>query len=241
MYSIFVLLLVSQLHAGELAPVQGIKAHSEMPLARELAACKPQILPPGDSEEATARKLAEAAGLSKEELLARLIYSEALSTGFWNDRCQASSDKDIMNAIGWGIMTRVKSRARQSLDAYSDVIFGKMQFRTSFSGKKENPFASAFLCPLKSQSYLDKATKKESAAFLFKQAQSIAHAIVEKYERVGIPEAYRGITNFFYPHSEFFGDKRPSWAPHKEPKLNSGYLKILDVKTNPCVEFYSLK
>ncbi len=49
----------------------------------ELGNCKPAR----SDEESSARKLAEAQGLSKEEILARLIFAEALSTGYWNARC----------------------------------------------------------------------------------------------------------------------------------------------------------
>lgn len=207
----------------------------------ELGGCKPHVDARTKTEEQFARNEAEKSGLSKEELLARLIYSEALSTGYWKNACKAKSESDIMKSIGWGIMNRVKSKARSSLDAYSDVIFDKNQFRTSFSGKKSNPFAEAFLCPLKSQKYLDKTSRKPTATTLYKKAQVLATEIVSEFEKNGIPQSYRGITNFFYPHSEFFGELRPTWAPAKIPTKNKGYVNTLGVNDKPCVESYRLR
>lgn len=206
-----------------------------------LAECKPQIDPKTKTEEFFARAEAEKAGLSKEELLARLIYSESLSTGYWNDKCTAKSEDDIMMTIGWGIMNRINQKARSSLDAYSDVIFMKNQFRTSFSSKKINPFAQAFLCPFKSDKYLNQTQKKPTAADLYKKSQEIANSIVTDYEKNGIKAEYKSITNFFYPYSEYFGEMRPKWAANKDPNKNKGYLKNLGFGNKPCVETYRLK
>lgn len=197
--------------------------------------------PPATAEESQARQQAESAGLSKEELLARLIYSESLSTGYWNQKCLAESRDAIMKSIGWGIMNRVKDKASTSLSTYMDVIFGKNQFRTSFSGKKVNPFAKAFLCPLGADVYLKTAVVKTSAAELYKKAGEIAEAIVQEYESSGIPAKYKDITNFFYPESEFFGEMRPKWAPNKNALQNKGYVDTVGAESKPCVESYRLK
>lgn len=240
-FFVLITLLYSQVFAGEV----GTSNSSNNSLAKfvkgatapDLQDCKPATTDP----ESAARRAAEAAGLSKEELLARLIYSESLSTGYWNNGCKAKSDTDIMTGIGWGIMNRVKSKATASLDAYSDVIFGKLQFSTSFSSKKKNPFAEAFLCPTKSDTYLNTARVPAKAAELYKKAQDTAKKIVSEYEANGIPANYKGITNFFYPESEYFGEMRPKWAPSKDPSQNKGYVNLLDAGNPPCVEFYRLK
>jgi hypothetical protein len=229
--------------AGEVAkgPATASSKPSTSQAAVELGECKPQVDTKTKTEEGFARAQAEKAGLSKEELLARLIYSESLSTGYWKEICNAKSEDDIMKTIGWGIMNRVKGKAKLSLDAYSDIIFGKNQFRTSFSSKKTNPFAEAFLCPLKSGGYLNQTTKKPTAINLYKKSQKIASDIITAYEKSGISDEYKGITNFFYPHSEFFGEMRPKWAPDKDATKNKGYLNTLDVSDKPCIESYRLK
>lgn len=239
---ITVLFFSTFLYAGEVAPSAphgNISSGYSAPV--ELGHCKPQALSKAEPEEVFARKEAEKADLSKTEILARLIYSEALSSGYWKKKCNAHSGEDVMAAVGWGIMNRVKDKMRNSLDAYSDVIFAKMQFRTSFSSKNGNPFAVSFLCPLRSQTYLNETPGKPAAAHLYKTAQETAEKIVNEFERNGIPEKYKGITNFFYPESEFFGELRPSWTPHKNPAKNKGYVNILGVTEKPCVETYRLK
>lgn len=240
LFEIFVSFVLSQGFASEVASANPV-SQKLSPAVQEpvifLGNCKPA----SRTEEATARKFAEQAALSKEELLARLIYSEALSTGYWNRRCHANSAQDLFTTIGWGIMNRVKTKSVSSLDAYSDVIFAEKQFSTSFSGKKANPFAAAFLCPLESQKYLDKSKSKGVAQDLFKQVSAVSRDIIRDFESSGIPEKYRGITNFFYPHSEYFGELRPAWAKNKDPKKNRGYINLLGAKSNPCAEFYRLK
>lgn len=208
--------------------------------AIELAGCKPQEDLKTKNEESFAKAEAEKNDLPKEEILARLIYSETLSTGYWHGLCEAPSVKSMMEGIGWGVMKRVKAKEKSHLDPYKEAIFAPKQFRTSFSGKKENPFAEAFLCPLKSDAYLSKATVKTGAVDLYKQAQDIAKTIIANYEKSGLPADYKKITNFFYPKSEFFGEMRPAWAKDKDPSKNKGYKNILKVNQNPCIEFYAL-
>lgn len=198
------------------------------------------------SEEARARHEAEKAKLKTADILARLIYSEALSSGYWRGVCRAKSDDALFEMIGWGIMNRVR---KAGPDAYYGIIFAKNQFRTSFSsarrpiagfqGKVVNPFAIAFLCPLRAKDYLGHTPSKPPAEALYTKARDIAGKIIRTYSEDGIPTPYRGITNFFYPRSEFFGEMRPPWAKNSEPAKNKGYLNLLDV-TNPCVEFYRL-
>lgn len=138
-------------------------------------------------------------------------------------------------------MNRVKIKSLTNQDAYSDVIFAKKQFSTSFSARKPNPFAIAFLCPLESQKYLDKSKKGGAAEDLFRKAFAVSSSIIRSFEANGIPEKYRGITNFFYPRSEYFGEIRPVWAKNRNPQTNRGYIDLLQVKFDPCVEFYRLK
>jgi hypothetical protein len=202
----------------------------------ELGRCIPQKDSFNGTEETYARREAEKARLSDHEVLARLIFSESLSTGYWRRQCNAPSDKLIMETIGWGIMNRVE-KFKQNSDPYYDVVFQKNQFRTSFSTKKNNPFAASFLCPLKAQDYLDRAGTNASALDLYREAKSISKKIVDQFKTHGIPLSFRGITNFFYPKSEFFGELRPSWAKNSIPEKNLGYLDLLKSRA-PCVEFY---
>lgn len=207
----------------------------------DLGDCTPQIGPTHEAEEDRAKGFALKAGLSKEEMLARLIFSEALSTGYWEGRCSANSDLDIFMAIGWGVMNRISLLKNQDDLGFISVIFRKGQFRTSFSSKKNNPFAVAFLCPLKADQYLKSSSNNPDAQILYLRTLEISKKIVDEFSQVGIPSKYSGITNFFYPYSSFYGNIRPPWAANKKPSKNRGYVNVLDVDDKPCVESYQLK
>ena len=230
----------SELVGGGNAPAKATSGRAVDQAEIELGGCKPQEDSVNKTEEVFAKKEAEKNDLSKEEMLARIIYSETLSTGYWHGLCEAKSAESMMEGIGWGVMKRVHAKSKSQLDPYKEAIFAPKQFRTSFSGKKDNPFAEAFLCPLKSNAYLEKASIKSDAKVLYKQAQDIAHKIVASYDKSGLPENYKKVTNFFYPKSEFFGEMRPSWAKDKDPAKNKGYKNLLKVDKNPCIEFYQL-
>jgi len=204
---------------------------------------------PNLTPEAYAKREAMKADLGKEEILARLIFAESLSSGYWNNKCNATSEEIVMTSIGWGIMNRVRQKARNSLDPYADVIFANKQFTTSFSKtynvpsskeKKENPFSIIFLCPLKALTYLSKAQKNAPVATLYAEAQKTARSLITSYETNSFPDDYKVVTNFWYPRSEH-NNTRPAWAPNESPNLNPGYLAGLSAKQNPCIEFYNLK
>jgi hypothetical protein len=107
-----------------------------------LAADMPKCLPKdsSDSVEFAAAK----AKLSQKELLARLVYAEALSTGFGDDPL-------VHEAIAWGVMNRVRlaehseSMKRSYGSGIRGVVFKKGQFNPAVSPK--SPFSRDFLCP----------------------------------------------------------------------------------------------
>ena len=82
--------------------------------------------------------------ISDQELLARLVYAEGLSTGFPDDQL-------VYDAIAWGVMNRVRlgKSSQRMQHAYGKsihgVIFKKGQFNPAIS--KRSPFSKAFLCP----------------------------------------------------------------------------------------------
>jgi len=84
------------------------------------------------------------AKLSQKELLARLVYAEALSTGFGDDPL-------VHEAIAWGVMNRVRlaerseSMKRSFGSGIRGVIFKKGQFNPAVS--PQSPFSRDFLCP----------------------------------------------------------------------------------------------
>jgi len=95
---------------------------------------------PSDTVEYVAAK----AKLSPKELLARLVYAEALSTGFGDDPL-------VHEAIAWGVMNRVRlaERSESLKRSYGSgirgVVFKKGQFNPAVSPKSQ--FSKDFLCP----------------------------------------------------------------------------------------------
>ena len=79
-----------------------------------------------------------------EELLARLVYAEARSTGF-------ADDPRVARGIAWGVMNRVRlgevsaSARRRYGSGVAGVIFQPQQFNPAVS--RRSPFAAGFLCP----------------------------------------------------------------------------------------------
>ena len=79
-----------------------------------------------------------------EELLARLVYAEASSTGF-------ADDTRVYQGIAWGVMNRVRLGAvsaaarRQYGRGMDGVVFQPQQFNPAVSMK--SPFSKDFLCP----------------------------------------------------------------------------------------------
>ena len=112
------------------------------PALSAAAADVPKCLPrdPSDSIEFVAAK----AKLPQMELLARLVYAEALSTGIGDDPL-------VHEAIAWGVMNRVRlaERSESMKKSYGSgirgVIFKKGQFNPAASSK--SPFSKDFLCP----------------------------------------------------------------------------------------------
>lgn len=208
----------------------------------ELNNCVPKNGPDG-RPEGPVEAAAERADLPKEEILARLIFGETLSTGFFKGRCEVdpkiqAPEKAIMEAQGWCILKRVHDLKKIKQDPYTAAIFAKGQFRTSFSANEQNPFSVAFLCPLKASTYLETTTLKPKANELYKQAQEMSRKLIAEYEAKGIPAKYKRNIHFFSPNSEFGGNIRAPWAPSKVARENPGYAPLLGDVDKPCVEFY---
>lgn len=203
----------------------------------ELLKCKPAA----KKEEIAVREAAEAQNFSDHEVFSRLVLAESLSTGYFTGRCEAPSADALMEAIGWGVINRVKKYSPQrddpKADAYFHVVFSPKQFTTSFSSKNDNPFAKVFLCPESAgRAYLEKAGSKEDPILLYNRAKEIGAKVMDHYQRSGVPVTNVRLTQFFYPYSEFSAG-RPAWAKDSDPVKNKGYVNVLGGQ-KPCAEFY---
>lgn len=189
-----------------------------------------QSLKGADSEESLIKNLALQANLSKEDILTRLILSESLSTGYW-----ASKDPDltyfkenILRKIAAGVRLRIKNPA--DTQSVYNTVFLKNNFRTSFTPKKDNPFAKTFLCPLEmGTDYLTQVelANKINMDSLIQMTFEIAHEVLS----TPIQDEYKSVTNFFYPQSPIFGDLNPKWAldTYLILNLSNDWIKMFHV------------
>ncbi|MCX7634584.1 MAG: cell wall hydrolase [Syntrophales bacterium] len=107
------------------------------PMVNTLPACLEQRPTVGIAETA-------AVVVHEEELLARVVYAEAVSTGY-------GDEASVYEGIAWGIMNRVRlverfpALARQYGRGIRGVVFKKGQFNPTTSPR--SPYAREFLCP----------------------------------------------------------------------------------------------
>jgi hypothetical protein len=125
-----------------------------------------------------------------EELLARLAYAEASSTGFADDAL-------VYQGIAWGVMNRVRlgqvsaSSRRQYGSGVAGVVFQPQQFNPAVSLK--SPFSRDFLCPRDSARW-QLAIK---AARLALQGQENPFIQTPWEQQHGLSL----VVNFYYPRS----------------------------------------
>jgi hypothetical protein len=186
--------------------------------------------------EVNARKLAKSQRLMAEDVLARLIFSESLSTGcLRHEDCNTVADfkVSILTKIAWGIAKRFKNKnnlknSEQLENSVYDTVFQRAQFRTSFTpkmrGGRENIYAQAFLCPEKVKNYL--ADVNINYLELFNVAQELANMVMTS----PIAGDYRFVTNFYYPKSPVFGELTPDWTKNHKPIISNDWIRMYDLK-----------
>lgn len=167
--------------------------------------------------------------ISDQELLARLVYAEGLSTGFPDEQA-------VYDAIGWGVMNRVRlGEASQSMRrAYGQgiggVIFKKGQFNPAVS--KRSPFSKAFLCP---DNVLHWRMAKTAAAKAIKGTSNpFIHTSWERRHDLSL------VVNFYYPQSVQAREKLAPWEGSKSLSFIGDIL--IDGKILPAdhIRFYRL-
>ena len=151
---------------------------------------------PSDTVEYTAAK----ARLSPKELLARLVYAEALSTGFGDDPL-------VHEAIAWGVMNRVwlaersESMKKSFGSGIRGVVFRKGQFNPAVSPR--SPFSKDFLCP------------KEPALWRFALEAAAKAMTGERNPLIQTPWEHENhlslVVNFYYPRSVQAKGPYPPW------------------------------
>lgn len=132
----------------------------------------------------------ETSNIPDDELLARLVYAEAASTGFPDDPL-------VHEAIAWGVMNRVRlGEASPSMQkrygrGIRGVLFKKGQFNPAVSPK--SPFSRDFFCP----GDRDRWTMAQTAARI--ALKGVGNPFIrtpwEKQHGLSL------VVNFYYPSS----------------------------------------
>ena len=162
------------------------------------AADVPKCLPrdPSDSIEFVAAK----ARLSQKELLARLVYAEALSTGIGDDPL-------VHEAIAWGVMNRVRlaERSESMKKSYGNgirgVIFKKGQFNPAVS--PQSPFSRDFLCP--KERTLWRLALEAAGKAMAGEKNPLIQTPWEQEHNLSL------VVNFYYPKSVQAKGPYPPW------------------------------
>jgi hypothetical protein len=151
---------------------------------------------PSDSVEYVAAK----AKLSPKELLARLVYAEALSTGFGDDAL-------VHEAIAWGVMNRVRlaERSESAKRSYGSgirgVVFKKGQFNPAVSPKSQ--FSKDFLCP--KERALWRMALEAAGKAMAGERNPLIQSMWEQENHLSL------VVNFYYPKSVQAKGTRAPW------------------------------
>jgi len=161
------------------------------------------------------------------DLLARLVYAEALSTGYAHEPL-------VYQAIAWGVMNRVRlgDRSKKMGKAYGQgihgVIFKKGQFNPAVSVK--SPFHRHFLCP--------------DYAIRWHLAVNAAEAAIKGQDNPFLQtpwEKKQGLSlvvNFYYPRSIQAKGPLPPWEGHRGLIFIGDVTVGKNVLSSECIRFY---
>jgi len=168
--------------------------------------------------------------MSGQELLARLVYAEGMSTGFGDDRL-------VYDSIAWGVMNRVRlgevsySMRRSYGFGIRGVIFKKGQFNPAVS--KRSQFSKAFLCPDHTSRWTMARSAAEAA--MKRAGNPFIQTSWEKQNNLSL------VVNFYYPHSIQARGRFAPWEGNKA-LIFIGDLPMGDTMlSSEHILFYRLK
>jgi hypothetical protein len=192
--------------------------------AEEMPACLKSDPKAGLESVITAKNIRD------QELLARLVFAEGLSTRFIGDQL-------VYDAIAWGVMNRVRLGESSKImrRAYGHgiygVIFKKGQFNPAVSEK--SPFSKAFLCPDHAGHW--RMANNASAKAITGADNPFIRTSWEKQHALSL------VVNFYYPQSVQAKGKLAPWEGNKSLSFIGDVL--IDGKVLPAerIRFYRLK
>lgn len=152
--------------------------------------------------------------IQDDELLARLVYAEGISTGFGDDPL-------VYQAIAWGVMNRVRLGAaspgmqRVYGRGLRGVVFKKGQFNPAVSAR--SPFAKAFLCPDHTGRW--QMARRAAGTAITGKGNPFIRTPWEKQHNLSL------VVNFYYPQSVQAKGPAAPWEGSKSLSL-IGDLRI---------------
>jgi hypothetical protein len=166
---------------------------------------------------------------TRQELLARLVYAEGLSTGFPDDTL-------VYQAIAWGVMNRVRlgeasaTLRRRYGSGIAGVIFRQGQFNPALSTR--SPFSKEFLCPHNSTRWQMAMEAAERA--LQGHSNPFLQTAWEKTHGLSL------VVNFYYPRSIQAHSPLPPWEGSRELKSVGDVVIDGVVLSAKRIRFYRL-
>jgi hypothetical protein len=179
--------------------------------------------------KASVESVTTANNISDQELLARLVYAEGLSTSF-------AEDQLVYDAIAWGVMNRVRlGESSQSMrhtygQGIQGVIFKKGQFNPAIS--KKSPFSKTFLCPDHAKHW---SMAKGAAERAIKGVNNpFIQSLWEKRNGLSL------VVNFYYPKSIQAKGTLAPWEGNKSLSFIGDILIDGKMLSANSIRFYRL-
>jgi hypothetical protein len=180
--------------------------------------------------ETSTESLVASPSINDQELLARLVYAEGLSTSFGDDHL-------VYDAIAWGVMNRVRlgERSRSMQCTYGlgirGVIFKKGQFNPAIS--KRSQFSKEFLCPKHAARW--NMAKNASETAIKGNGNPFIQTPWEKRNNLSL------VVNFYYPQSIQAKGRLAPWEGNKSLTFIGDVEMGMKTLSAERVRFYRLK
>lgn len=176
-----------------------------------------------------------------KEILTRLIFAEGISTNYASHNDCKEKGSEIFEAIGWGVMARVRmgefdnSWANKYGKTIKEVIFKQGQFNPAIS--KKSRFANYFKCPQKAPEWKKHWSWASSAARTVIDNQHESPFIKSKWEKKFVIPL---VSHFYYPLSTQATKVPPKWADRK--KHSRQFVSELKIRNKyipeTCIWFF---
>lgn len=216
-------------------------------MSKSAAAALPQLAEPvclKRPDGNTIQQVMEEVKIEDSELLARLVFAESLSTGVHRDPICRGLEREILEAITWGVFNRVHLAAKKPRfqkkygDGLAGVIFKKGQFNPAISHRSR--FSKYFLCPSRWPDWerlWGVAMAAVGKASQYPLKNPFLLTVWEKKEGLSL------VTHFYYPKSSQKSATLPKWVDISDGSttlVRDLYISGAHIKPE-CIYFFRLE